>query len=325
MIAALSLAVATFLATVPWGEGLIGLLRAQGIGKQIRVEGPQGHEVKRGTPTMGGILFLAPVFLFGALLAWRTPRLWAPLAVTLAFGALGAVDDVRGLRDVEGVGWLARRKFPWQAALGLAGGVALYAAGAPHTVALPFVRLTIDLGLGYIPAAAFVIVAMANAVNFNDGLDGLAGGTSAAAFAALGAIALAGVKADQSLALLSAVFVGGLLAFLWYNVHPARLFMGDLGALALGAGLAAVALMTEHWLLLPLVGGIYVLEVVSVILQVAYFKLTHGRRIFRMAPLHCHFEVCGWPETQIVLRAWILAIVLGVVGVALAHSGWARW
>ena len=217
MIAALSLAVATFLATVPWGEGLIALLRMQGIGKQIRADGPQSHEVKRGTPTMGGALFLAPVLVFGGLLAWRTPRLWAPLAITFAFGALGAVDDLRGLRDTEGVGWLARWKFPWQAALGLAGGVALYVAGAPHTVALPVVHLTIDLGLGYIPAAAFVIVSMANAVNFDDGLDGLAGGTSVAAFAAIGAMALAGARADPALALLSAVFVGGILAFLWYN------------------------------------------------------------------------------------------------------------
>ncbi len=318
MIVALCLAIATFLATVPWGEGLIGWLRARGIGKQIRAEGPQSHTVKRGTPTMGGVLFLVPVLAFGALLAWRTPRLWAPLAVTLMFGALGAVDDLRGLRDVQGVGWLARWKFPWQAALGLAGGTLLYLAGAPHTVTLPFVGRAFDLGLGYIPAAAFVIVGMANAVNFNDGLDGLAGGTSAVAFAAYGVIALTAVRSDPALGLLCAVFVGGILAFLWYNVHPARLFMGDLGALALGAGLAAVALMTELWLLLPLVGAIFVLEVVSVILQVGYFKLTHGRRIFRMAPLHCHFEQCGWPETQIVLRSWIVAVLLGLLGVALA-------
>jgi phospho-N-acetylmuramoyl-pentapeptide-transferase len=321
MIPALSLAVATFLATVPWGEVLIGLLRARGIGKQIRVDGPQGHQVKRGTPTMGGILILAPVLLFGALLAWRTPRLWAPLAVTFMFGLLGAVDDLRGLRDAMGVGWLARWKFPWQVVLGLIGATLLYLAGAPQTVALPIVHLTIDLGLGYIPAAAFVIVSMANAVNLNDGLDGLAGGTSAAAFAAYAAMALTGASVDLPLGLLCAVFVGGILAFLWYNVHPARLFMGDLGALALGAGLAAVALMTEYWLLLPLVGAIFVLEVVSDILQVGYFKLTHGRRIFRMAPLHCHFEQCGWPETQIVLRAWIVAILLAAVGVALVYAG----
>ncbi|HOG47998.1 MAG TPA: phospho-N-acetylmuramoyl-pentapeptide-transferase [Anaerolineae bacterium] len=318
MITALCLAVATFLATVPWGQGLVGWLQSHKIGKQIRVDGPPGHQVKRGTPTMGGALFLAPVLIFGSLLAWRTPRLWAPLAVTLAFGMLGAVDDLRGLRDVQGVGWLARWKFPWQVLLGLAGGALLYLAGAPSTVLVPFAGWRVNLGLGYIPAAAFVIVSMANAVNLNDGLDGLAGGTSAAAFAAFGAMVLTGARSDVPLGLLCAVFVGGILAFLWYNVHPARMIMGDLGALALGAGLAAVALMTEQWLLLPLVGALFVLEVVSVILQVGYFKLTHGRRILRMAPLHCHFELCGWPETQIVLRSWIVAILLGVLGVALA-------
>ena len=318
MSSALALAIATFLATVPWGHGLTLWLQGHGIGKQIRVDGPQSHEVKRGTPTMGGILFLAPVLLFGGILGWRTPRLWGPVAVTLLFAALGGVDDLRGLRDRQGVGWLARWKFPWQVTLGLVGAVILYLAGAPLRVAVPFTHSSIELGLGYIPAAAFVIVAMANAVNFNDGLDGLAGGTTAAAFAAFGVIALTGPQPDPALALLCAVFVGGILAFLWYNVHPARMFMGDLGALALGAGLASVALMTDQWLLLPLVGALFVLEVVSVILQVGYFKMTHGRRIFRMAPLHCHFEVCGWPETQIVLRAWILAIVLGSLGVALA-------
>lgn len=320
MIAALCLAVATFLATVPWGQGLIAWLRARRIGKQIRVDGPPGHEVKRGTPTMGGILFLVPVLLFGGLLAWRTPRLWGPLAVTFMFAMLGAVDDLRGLRDTQGVGWLARWKFPWQVALGLIGGAVLYAAGAPRTTAVPLLRLSIDLGWAFIPAAAFVIVAMANAVNFNDGLDGLASGTTAVAFAAYGIVALTGARPDLPLGYLSMVFVGAILAFLWYNAHPARVIMGDVGALALGAGLAAVALMTAHWLLLPLVGAVFVLEVVSVILQVGYFKLTRGRRIFRMAPLHCHFELCGWPETQIVLRAWIVAALLGVLGVALAMA-----
>lgn len=321
MIGALSLAVATFLATVPWGQALVLWLQRQGIGKQIRVDGPQSHEVKRGTPTMGGILFLVPILLFGGILAWRTPRLWGPLAVTLIFAVLGAVDDLRGLKDRQGVGWLARWKFPWQVVLGLAGATALYFAGAPTQVAVPLAHMSIGLGIAYIPAAAFVIVAMANAVNLNDGLDGLAGGTTAAAFAAFGVIALVAPQPDPALALLSAIFVGSILAFLWYNAHPARMFMGDLGALALGAGLAAVALMTEHWLLLPLVGALFVAEVLSVILQVGYFKLTHGRRIFRMAPLHCHFELCGWPETQIVLRAWIVAVALGALGVALAAAG----
>ena len=318
MIAVLLLGVGTFLVTVPWGAGLVAWLQRQGIGKQIRVDGPQGHEMKRGTPTMGGILFLVPVLLIGAVLAIRTPRLWAPLAVTLAFAGLGAVDDVRGLRDVQGVGWLARYKLPWQFVLGLAGAIALYVAGAPRSVNVPFLRWSLALGWAYVPIAAVVIVATANAVNFTDGLDGQAAGTSALAFAAYGVIAGMSPRADMALAALCTVFVGALLAFLWYNVHPAHMFMGDTGALALGAGLAAVALLTEDWLLLPLIGAIFVAEVLSVIAQVGYFKLTRGRRILRMAPLHHHFELGGWAETQVTLRFWILAMVLAMAGLAIA-------
>ncbi len=318
LIAVLLMATGTFLVTVPWGSPLIAWLQSRGIGKQIRVDGPQGHEVKRGTPTMGGILFLVPVLLIGGLLALRTPRLWVPLAVTVLFALLGAFDDLRGLKDTQGVGWLARYKLPWQFALGLVGAVALYGAGAPRSVMIPFLRQSLVLGAVYVPVATVATVATANAVNFNDGLDGLAAGGAALAFAAYGVIAAASVPSDTALAALCAAFVGALLAFLWYNVHPARLFMGDTGALALGAGLAAVALLTDQWLLLPLIGAVFVAEIVSVVIQVGYFKLTHGRRVFRMAPLHCHFELCGWPETQVVLRAWIVAVLLALVGVALA-------
>lgn len=318
MIAALLVVAGTFMATVPWGGHLVSWLQSRGVGKQIRADGPPGHETKRGTPTMGGILFLAPVLFIGVALAVRAPQLWAPVAVTALFAAFGAVDDLRGIRDRQGYGWLARAKLPWQIGLGLAGAAALYLAGAPRSVMVPFVGSALSLGLGYIPAAAFVIVSTANAVNFNDGLDGLAGGTTALAFAAYGLIALAGPALNLPLALLCAVFVGALLAFLWYNVHPARMIMGDVGSMGLGAGLAAVALTTEHWLLLPLIGAVFVAEVVSVIMQVSYFKATKGRRIFRMAPLHCHFEMLGWPETRIVLNSWVLGAALALAGVLLA-------
>ncbi len=318
MIAVLFLAAGTFLVTVPWGGPLISWLEAHGVGKQIRVDGPPGHEAKRGTPTMGGALILAPLLILGGLVSLRDTRIWSVLAATMLFGALGGVDDLRGLSDEKGVGWLARYKLPWQAALGLLAALGLYWAGAPREMYLPLLHSTLNLGLWFIPIGAFIIVAMANGVNFNDGLDGLAGGTSALAFAAYAAILLMSLEADVPLALLCAVFVGAILAFLWYNVHPARVIMGDLGALALGAGLASVALLSGQWLVLPLVGGVYTLEVLSVVLQVGYFKLTHGRRIFRMSPLHCHFEVCGMPETRIVLRTWILAGVLATLGLALA-------
>ncbi|MCL6429547.1 MAG: phospho-N-acetylmuramoyl-pentapeptide-transferase [Anaerolineae bacterium] len=318
MIAALLLASGTFLATVPWGEYLISWLQRHGFGKQIRAEGPSTHEAKRGTPTMGGILILLPVLLIGGVMARNAARLWAPLAVTAIFAALGAVDDVRGLRDRAGVGWLARFKFPWQVALALVGAWLLYRSGAPTTAIIPVIGRTIDLGAAYVPVAAFVIVSTVNAVNLHDGLDGMAGGTVAMSFVAFALIALGAGPRNVDLALLCAVFIGAIMAFLWYNVHPARVFMGDLGALGLGAGLASVALLTGYWLLLPVVGLVLVLEVVADILQVAYFKLTRGRRIFRMAPLHCHFELCGWPETRIVLRAWILTAVTVPLGVVLA-------
>jgi phospho-N-acetylmuramoyl-pentapeptide-transferase len=318
MIGALLLVVGTFLVTAPWGDRFIALLQRLGVGKQIRVDGPTSHEVKRGTPTMGGILFLAPVLIVGGALAVGRPRLWAPIAVTAVFAALGAVDDIRGLRDVKGVGWLARFKFPWQVLLSLVSAVVLYYAGAPRWVSLPFVQSPFYIGLGFIPLAAFVILCTVNAVNFTDGLDGLAGGTTAMAFAAYGLITLTAMGADTSVALLCAVFVGGILAFLWFNTYPARVFMGDIGSLGLGAGLASVALMTEHWVLLPLVGAIFVAEVVSVVLQIAYFKYTHGRRLFRMAPLHHHLELTGWAETQITFRFWLVGAALAMAGVALA-------
>ena len=318
MIAALLVAAGAFVATVPWGQHLISWLQSHGVGKHIRIDGPQGHQVKRGTPTMGGILILASVLVFGGLLALNTPRLWAPIAVTFLFALLGAYDDIQGLRDRAGVGWLARWKLPWQFALALAGAAGLYMAGAPRVVSIPLLHASVYVGVAFIPLAAVVIVAMANAVNFTDGLDGQAAGTSALAYIGFALIVLTAEVVDLPLALLCAVYVGATLAFLWHNVHPARMFMGDTGSMALGAGLAAVALMTDQWLLLPVVGAVFVAEVLSVIVQVLYFKATHGRRFFRMAPLHHHLELCGWQETQVSLRFSIVTAVLAMLGVALA-------
>lgn len=319
MIPALMLVLlGTFLATVPWGGPLISWLQAHHIGKQIRADGPQTHEAKRGTPTMGGILIVVPVVIIGGLLALGEPRLWAPVFVTALFAVLGAVDDMRGLRDASGVGWLARYKFPWQLMFSFVGAIALYLAGAPQTLSVPVLGWSLYIGVLYVPMAAFVIVSMINAVNFTDGLDGLAGGTTLMAFAGYCQIATAPANANPPLALFCAVFIGAIFAFLWYNAHPARMFMGDIGSLALGAGLASVALLTTHWLLLPIVGAIFVAEALSVILQVGFFKLTGGRRLFRMTPLHHHLELSGWPERHIVMRFWLLGAVLSVVGIALA-------
>jgi phospho-N-acetylmuramoyl-pentapeptide-transferase len=185
-----------------------------------------------------------------------------------------------------------------------------------HSIAIPTIPKPISIGIFYIPVAMFIIVATSNAVNLTDGLDSLAGWTSAIAFACYGVIAF--LQGQSYLVVFCFTIVGALLAFMWYNAHPAELFMGDTGALALGATLATVALMTGQWLLLPLIGLVFVAETLSVIIQVAYFKITQGKRFFKMAPLHLHFELLGWSETQVVQRFWLAALLAGMLGIALA-------
>ncbi|MBN1402051.1 MAG: phospho-N-acetylmuramoyl-pentapeptide-transferase [Anaerolineae bacterium] len=310
-----------FLLMVPWGGWVIQQLVARGIGKRIRTEEPDAHQVKSGTATMGGLYFLVGmvgVSLVLALLGF-TDALLILLAV-VAFGVLGAFDDLRGLHDRSGVGWLARYKFFWQWVLALGVAIVLYLAQGSHPLRIPIVNASFELKAWSIPLQALLLVFMSNAVNLTDGLDGLAGGSAASAYAALGILAMA--TGQRGVSLFSFGMVGALAAFLWYNVHPARVFMGDIGAQALGAGLAAAAGLAGHWLLLPLIGLVFVLESLSVMLQVSYFKYTRikhgeGRRILRMSPLHYHFELGGWSETQIVARFWIVAAVVAAFGVAL--------
>ena len=345
---ALGLATVSFLLAVVWGRPLINLLRRRSIGKQIRIEGPSGHQSKMGTPTMGGVLFLVPVFLITVLLnlanflsgvewgkailrifnfAEGSPligkSILVPLLVLIGFGLLGARDDWAGIfgKRRDGQGLVARIKASYQVLLALATAAGLYYFLDLRSIAIPGIREKVDLGLFYIPAATFVIVAMSNAVNLTDGLDGLAGSTVAVAFAAYGIIAH--LQGQFPLSSFCFTMVGALLAFLWYNSHPAQLFMGDTGSLALGATLAVVALMTGQWLLLPIVGIVFVAEALSDVLQVSWFKWTKkrtgaGRRIFRMAPLHHHFELLGWSETHIVWRFFLISILAGMSGVALA-------
>jgi len=250
MSAALALLVAAFLATAPWGGPLVKALLRHGVGKNIRYDGPASHQTKAGTATMGGLLFLVPTLLGGVALAlWVDATLWVAVGAMLIYGALGAYDDLQGLRDRQGVGWLARFKFIWQWALAGLVGVALYLAPESRTLRFPATELTIYLGGWIVPIAAFFVVAFGNGVNFADGLDGLAGGTSLLAFGAFGALALA--SGQLGLGLFCALLVGALLAFLWHNAHPASMFMGDVGSQALGAGLAVVAVLSGQWLLLP--------------------------------------------------------------------------
>jgi len=324
--AALSLGGITFLLTVIWGGPLIQVLRLLKVGKSIRIEGPQRHFTKLGTPTMGGWLFIIPVLLITGVLNLVSimseltvigQSILLPMAIMLGYALIGAFDDWLGVREGgRGEGLRGRWKFSAQVALALVAAIVLKYVLVSPDLFLPNVPEEIELGILYVPIAMFVIVGASNAVNLTDGLDGLAGLISATAFAAFGAIAL--LQGQVFLVRFCFTVVGAVFAFLWFNAHPAELFMGDTGSLALGATLAVVALMTGQWALLPVIAIIPVSVTVSVMLQVAYFKFTKGRRLFKMAPLHNHFELSGWSETQIVQRFWLVGLLSAMVGVALA-------
>jgi phospho-N-acetylmuramoyl-pentapeptide-transferase len=321
----LTLGTISFFLAVVWGRPLIRILKSVGIGKQIRIDEPTKHQTKTGTPTMGGVMVLVPVIiitgalnianLLGNTLIGRS--ILVPIGTLLAYGVLGAVDDIAGLQGKrKGSGLSARWKFIWQTIFALVFALALHYPLGLHSVAIPTIPEKIDIGILYVPIAIFWIVGMSNAVNFTDGLDSLAGWTATIAFACYGVIAF--LQGQPYLVIFCFTVVGALLAFLWYNAHPAELFMGDTGSLALGATLAAVSLMTGQWLLLPLIGLVFVAETLSVIIQIAYFKLSGGKRVFKMAPLHLHFELLGWSETQVVQRFWLAGLLAGMLGIALA-------
>jgi phospho-N-acetylmuramoyl-pentapeptide-transferase len=322
---ALALAGLSFMMTVIWGGPLIRILKYLKIGETIRIENPERHQTKMGTPTMGGVMIILPVLFITGLLNAASligldvigRSIILPLGVMVLYGALGAIDDWEGLRGNGLVkGLRARTKFLIQVLIAVGVAFALeYLLDVPDMY-LPGVQGEIDLGILYVPIALFMIVGMTNAVNLTDGLDGLAGLISATAFAAIGFIAL--IQGQIFLTRFCFTLVGALFGFLWYNVHPAELFMGDTGALALGATLAVVTLMTGQWPLLLLIAIIPVSEALSVMLQVGYYKISGGLRIFKMAPLHYHFELLGWSETQIVQRFWLIGLLFAMVGIALA-------
>jgi len=323
MAYSLALGTISFLLSVIWGSPLISLLRRLRIGKQIRIEEPSIHQIKMGTPTMGGVMMIVPVLvitgvlnvanLLGQTLIGRS--ILAPMGVMVAYGILGAIDDLTGVRRVPS-GMLARYKFLWQVIFAGITALALHFILGLRSVAVPGVVEKIDIGLWYIPVAMFIIVGTSNSVNFADGLDALAGSLAAIAFAAYGVIAF--LQGQVWLVAFDFTVTGAIFAFLWYNAHPAELFMGDAGSLSLGATLAVVALMTGQWLLLPIVGFMFAAETISVILQIGYFKLTKGKRLFKMAPLHLHFELLGWSETQVTQRFWLIGILTAMLGIALA-------
>jgi phospho-N-acetylmuramoyl-pentapeptide-transferase len=276
---------------------------------------------------MGGLLFILPVLLLTGLLnavsligltnssVGRSVAI--PLIVMVGFGILGALDDWEGLHGKRrGEGMRARTKFMAQVALALFTAFVLKFILNSPSIYIPGLNFDLELGMWYIPIAAFIIVAESNAVNFTDGLDGLAGLIAATAFTAYGVIAL--MQGQTYVARFCFTLVGALFGFLWFNVHPAELFMGDTGSLALGATLAVVALMTGQWPLLLLIGIIPLSEAISVTLQIGYFKLTQGKRLFKMAPIHLHFELLGWSETQVVQRFWLIGLLAAMIGIGLA-------
>lgn len=314
----------------PW---FIRRLSELKIGQSVRNDGPQSHLSKSGTPTMGGALIL--VAIFASTLLWSdlsNRYVWVVMIVTAIFGAVGWVDDYRKVAKKDSRGLPARWKYFWQSIAGFGAATFLYyAASSPAETQLfiPFFKnVALDMGLFYIIFSYFVIVGTSNAVNLTDGLDGLAIMPCVMVSGALALIAylsgnlkfsdylhIAYIPGAGELVVFCCAMVGAGLGFLWFNTYPATVFMGDVGALALGAALGVIAVIVRHEIVLFIMGGIFVLETVSVILQVASFKLT-GKRIFRMAPIHHHFELKGWPEPRVIVRFWIITLMLVLIGLA---------
>ena len=313
---------------------IAGLRLRQGKGQPIREDGPQSHLLtKKGTPTMGGLMILSGLIV--STLLWadlRNPYVWIVLWVTVGFGAIGFYDDYLKVTKAthKGFSGKARLGIEFLIAGGAAFAVTMLDKGTFATsISFPFVKdLLLNLGIFFIPFAAFVIVGAGNAVNLTDGLDGLAIVPVMIASATFALIAyLSGnavfaeylqihhVPGTGELAVICGAVIGAGLGFLWFNAPPAAIFMGDTGSLSLGGMIGAIAVVTKHEIVLAIVGGLFVLEAVSVIVQVASFKLT-GKRVFRMAPIHHHFEQLGWTESQVVIRFWIIAVVLALVGLA---------
>lgn len=309
------------------------LKKQQGYGQPIRTDGPQSHLVKQGTPTMGGAMMLLGIVVATLLWADLSNRyVWATMIVTLGYGLIGFLDDYRKVTKRSSAGVAGKSKLILEILLAAAAAYWISTLSTPDMstrLAVPFFKdLLLDLGIMYVPFAVFVIVGAANSVNLTDGLDGLAivpvmiaAGVFVIIAYLIGNIVFANylqvhhVPGSGELAVFCGAIVGAGLGFLWFNAPPAMVFMGDTGSLALGGALGSVAVVTKHEIVLAIVGGLFVLETVSVIVQVASFKLT-GKRVFRMAPLHHHYEEKGWAESTVVIRFWIIAVILAVVGLS---------
>jgi phospho-N-acetylmuramoyl-pentapeptide-transferase len=325
-------AVTAFLVVLLLGHLFIRIMRRYQIGQVVRDDGPASHLAKQGVPTMGGLLILAAITI-GTLLWARLDNVlvWLVLLVTLFYGAIGAIDDWRKIRRKNSKGLSARGKLVLQVLGASVVGLFIFLhPGFDGHLSLPFVKnFQPDLGWFYVVFAILVIVGSSNAVNLTDGLDGLAAGPTVVTAAVYlvfsylaGHIVLADylqipyVAGSGELAIFCGTIFGACLGFLWFNAYPAQVFMGDVGSLALGGALGSIAIIIKQEFLLAIVGGIFVMEALSVILQVGFFKLTHGKRIFLMAPFHHHFEKKGWHEPKVVVRFWIVSIILGLFAIA---------
>ena len=321
-----------FLICFIFGPWVIRRLSELQIGQYIREDGPEAHHQKAGTPTMGGTLILFSIVL--STLLWCNLTnfyVWIVLMVVVGYGLIGFIDDYLMQIKKRNKGLTVRRKFLLQVGLALTTGILLYISPDFNTrVTIPFFKnLSPDLGAGYVLFAVLVIVGTSNAVNLTDGLDGLAIGPviiAAVAYMIFAYVAghvkiadylqISHVPGSGEVTVFCGAIAGAGMGFLWFNAYPAQVFMGDVGSLSLGAALGAVAVITKKEILLVIVGGIFVIEALSVIFQVGFFKMTHGRRIFRMAPLHHHFELKGWPEPKVIVRFWIIAIALALISMS---------
>ena len=316
-----------------FGPKLIRYLQDMQIGQTIRDDGPESHQVKSGTPTMGGILILASIVI--SVLLWgdlSNTYVWVVLFVVSSFGLIGFVDDYRKVIRKDANGLIARWKYFWQTVAGLTTAIFLYyiaQSPAETSLIIPFVKEVLpQLGIFYVVMTYFVIVGTSNAVNLTDGLDGLAIVPTIMVAGALGLFAyvtgnvnfsaylnIPHIAMTSELVVVCTAIVGAGLGFLWFNTYPAQVFMGDVGSLALGAALGVIAVLVRQELVLFIMGGVFVMETVSVILQVGSYKL-RGQRIFRMAPIHHHYELKGWPEPRVIVRFWIISLVLVLIGLA---------
>lgn len=307
-------AIITFVLVMVMGPVLIPFLHKFKFGQTVRDDGPQSHLKKNGTPTMGGVMMMLAILIATLIRADLSTEIFMALLCMLGFGMVGFIDDFVKIKMTRSLGLTAKQKIVLQVILALVISIYKYKAiGSGIQFIVPFSQAGINIGIAYVPVMLVVILGTVNAVNLTDGLDGLASGITAIVSTFFMVFALM-IANNMGMSQMAAATLGACIGFMWFNVNPAKVFMGDTGSMALGGAITAFAIFTNSVLIIPIVGGIYFAEALSVIIQVLYFKKTK-KRIFKMAPLHHHYEQCGWPETKVVFIFWIVSIVLAWIGV----------